>query len=64
MNTGTVKFFDEEKGYGFITPENGDKDLFVHKTNVDGDINQWDTVEFTIGESNRWPQAENVVVIS
>lgn len=63
MSEGKVKFFNEEKGYGFITPENGSKDIFVHKSNVNWDIREWDKVEYTVWQSDKWPQAENVEVI-
>jgi cold shock protein len=61
MQTGTVKFFNEEKGFGFITPENGDKDVFVHSTGIDaGPITEGDTVEFEVGEGQKGPHAINV----
>ena len=61
---GTVKWFDPEKGYGFILQENG-QDLFVHKSALDGDIlNEGEQVEFEIGEGRKGPIAENVKVIS
>ena len=61
---GTVKWFDPEKGYGFILQENG-QDLFVHKSALDGDIlNEGEQVEFEIGEGRKGPVAENVKVIN
>jgi CspA family cold shock protein len=63
MQTGTVKFFNEDKGYGFITPEDGSKDLFVHVSGIEeGPINEGDTVEFEIGEGRKGPCATNVCV--
>ncbi len=51
METGTVKFFNESKGFGFITPDSGGKDLFVHTSGiVNGPINEGDKVEYEIGE--------------
>ena len=61
METGTVKFFNESKGFGFITPDNGEKDLFVHTTAIEnGPITEGDTVEYEIGEGKKGPCAEHV----
>lgn len=60
MNTGTVKFFNEEKGFGFIVPDSWEKDVFIHKSNLEDTITQDDKVEYTLWESDRWPHAENV----
>ena len=50
MGVGTVKWFSSEKGYGFITPENGGKDLFVHFSAIQADgfktLNEGDKVEY------------------
>ena len=62
---GTVKWFNEKKGYGFITPENGESDVFVHFTDVTGSgfktLNEGEQVEFEIAQSDRGPKAVNVV---
>ena len=61
METGTVKFFNAEKGFGFIKPDDGAKDVFVHKTGiVNGPITEGETVEFEIGEGQKGPCAINV----
>ena len=63
--TGTVKWFDNKKGYGFITPSEGGKDLFVHHTSLQMDgyktLNEAQTVEYEVGSSDRGEVATNVV---
>ncbi|MFT6633265.1 MAG: CspA family cold shock protein [Bacteriovoracaceae bacterium] len=61
MSNGTVKFFNETKGFGFITPADGGKDLFVHISAIEqGQLNDGDNVEFEIGEGQKGPCAVNV----
>tara|TARA_Y100000758_G_scaffold89775_1_gene61331 strand:- start:14 stop:310 length:297 start_codon:yes stop_codon:yes gene_type:complete len=60
METGTVKWFNQNKGFGFIERENEDKDLFVHMTEVQGQINDGDKVEFEVGETEKGPAAQKV----
>jgi CspA family cold shock protein len=65
MSTGTVKWFDAAKGYGFITPEDGGKDLFVHHSEIQTDgyatLNDGQQVEYEIGEGQKGPCATKVV---
>ncbi|HEV2359104.1 MAG TPA: cold-shock protein [bacterium] len=67
MATGTVKWFNGEKGYGFITPETGGKDLFVHFSAIQGDgyktLNEGQKVEYEATQGQKGPQASNVRVI-
>ena len=66
--TGTVKWFNDAKGFGFITPENGSKDCFVHHTAIKSDgfrsLAEGERVEFDIVQGAKGPAAENVVKIS
>ncbi|MFC4401767.1 cold-shock protein [Gracilibacillus xinjiangensis] len=66
MNTGTVKWFNADKGFGFIEVEGGD-DVFVHFSAIKGDgfksLDEGQQVSFDIEEGNRGPQATNVVKI-
>ena len=61
MNAGKVKFFNQEKGFGFITPDDGGKDIFVHISEVDGgELNDNDQVEYEVGEGRKGPCAIKV----
>lgn len=60
MSSGTVKFFNTEKGFGFITPDEGGKDLFVHKTGTRQPIYEGDKVTFEVEQSPKGPNAVNV----
>jgi len=64
MTTGTIKFFIEDKGYGFITEDGTETDYFVHISNVNGDtdLQEGDTVEFELAEGKKGLNAVNVSV--
>jgi CspA family cold shock protein len=62
MNNGTVKFFNEAKGFGFITPEDGGKDVFVHVNGLNDDIREGDKVSYDVEEGRKGPNAVNVNV--
>jgi CspA family cold shock protein len=67
MAQGTVKWFNGEKGFGFITPDGGDKDVFVHYSAIDAggyrSLEENQRVEFDITQGQKGPQAEHVKVI-
>ncbi len=62
--TGTVKWFNNDKGFGFITPEDGTKDLFVHHSAIQTQgfrsLDEGERVEFDVVQGQKGPAAENV----
>lgn len=64
MNTGTVKWFDGSKGFGFISPKDGSKDVFVHHTAIQGsgfkNLDEGQSVSFNIEQGPKGPSAVNV----
>ncbi|MDH5436143.1 MAG: cold-shock protein [Gammaproteobacteria bacterium] len=67
MSTGTVKWFSADKGFGFITPDDGGKDLFVHHSEIKSTgyatLNDGQKVEFEVGQGQKGPCATKVVAV-
>ncbi|MEV5796025.1 cold-shock protein [Streptomyces sp. NPDC052192] len=65
MASGTVKWFNSEKGFGFIEQEGGGPDVFAHYSNISGngyrELNEGEHVTFDVGQGQKGPQAENIV---
>jgi cold shock protein len=64
MAKGTVKWFNNSKGYGFLTPEDGSQDVFVHHSSIQGEgyksLDEGQTVEFEVQQGQKGPEAVNV----
>lgn len=63
MQQGTVKFFNNSKGFGFITPDEGGKDVFVHKNGLIDDIADGDKVSYEVQEGQKGLNAVNVKIV-
>jgi cold shock protein len=67
MSTGTVKWFSDAKGFGFITPDDGTKDLFVHSSSIQASgintLKDHDKVQYEIEQSPKGPRAINIKVV-
>jgi len=62
MGMGTVKFFNDAKGFGFITPDDGSKDVFVHANGLLDQIREGDKVSYEVEEGRKGPNAVNVKI--
>lgn len=67
MTQGTVKWFNSEKGFGFIAPDGGAEDVFVHYSEIQGNgfrsLDENQRVEFEVGQGNKGPQATGVTLV-
>ena len=63
MSNGTVKFFNDSKGFGFITPDDGGKDVFVHASGLVDQIAEGNTVSYDVEEGKKGLNAVNVTVV-
>jgi CspA family cold shock protein len=63
MASGTVKFFNETKGFGFIVPSNGDAEIFVHSSGLVDSIRENDSVEYEVEKGKKGLNAVNVKVV-
>jgi cold shock protein len=65
MATGTVKWFNDSKGYGFITPDEGGKDVYVHRSSLTGESPAENSkVEFEVSDGLKGPEAKNVTLVT
>ncbi|MDD3773378.1 MAG: cold-shock protein [Weeksellaceae bacterium] len=62
MQEGTVKFFNETKGFGFITPDDGSKDVFVHISGLRDKVREGDKVNYSVEDGKKGPNAVNVTL--
>jgi CspA family cold shock protein len=67
MARGTVKWFNEKKGFGFITPDDGSEELFIHHSNIAGQgfktLHEGQAVEYSRGQGRKGPEATNVTPV-